>query len=108
MTHNSSAQTRRHAYAAQGINSVKFGSKSCTASISWSATQIKLKAPTKAEEGAVTVAVTTTDGVSNTMSFTVKRQGRVGGGRGSSAGCRWAGWHENDPRAESACCLGRG
>ena len=73
MAHNSSAQTRRHAYAAQGINSVKFGSKSCTASISWSATQIKCKVPARAKIGKIKITVVTTAGASKAKPFKVKR-----------------------------------
>jgi len=50
-------------------HSVKFGSRKCTAYLSWSATRIKCKVPTKAKCG----AVTTTAGASNAMGFTVKR-----------------------------------
>ena len=59
--------------AAQDTSSVKFGSRTCTRYVSWSATQIKCKVPAKARYGAVQVTVTTTAGKSNAVSFTVKR-----------------------------------
>jgi len=59
--------------AAQGAGSVKFGGKTCTTYVSWSATQIRRKAPTKAKYGKVSVTVTTAGGASNAMGFAVKR-----------------------------------
>jgi hypothetical protein len=59
--------------AAQGVGFVKFGAKKCAAYLSWSDAQIKCKVPAKAPYGKVRVTVTTTRGVSNARSFTVKR-----------------------------------
>jgi IPT/TIG domain/Photosynthesis system II assembly factor YCF48 len=59
--------------AAQRTGSVKFGSKACTKYVSWSTTRIVCQVPTKAKYGAVKVTVKTTAGMSNAMSFTVKR-----------------------------------
>jgi len=59
--------------AARGTSSVRFGSKTCAAYLSWSDTQITCKVPAKAKYGAVTVTVTTAAGRSNAWSFTVRR-----------------------------------
>jgi len=59
--------------AAQGAGSVKFGARTCTKYVSWSAAQIKCRVPTAAKYGSLKVTVTTTGGASNAMSFTVKR-----------------------------------
>ena len=59
--------------ASQGGGSVKFGAKTCTKYVSWSATLIKCKVPTAAKYGSLKVTVTTAAGASNAMSFTVKR-----------------------------------
>ena len=56
--------------AAQGTSSVKFGSKKCTKCVSWSATQIKCKAPAATKCGAL--KVTTPGGAAASVaSFTV-------------------------------------
>jgi hypothetical protein len=52
---------------------VKFGAKSCTNYVSWSATQIKCKVPAAAKFGVVNVTVKTAAGTSSGKSFTVKR-----------------------------------
>ena len=52
---------------------MRFGSKTCIAYASGSATEIKSKVPAKAKYGAVTVTVATSAGTSNAMVFRVKR-----------------------------------
>jgi uncharacterized protein (TIGR03437 family) len=52
---------------------VKFGAKTCTKYVSWSATQIKCKVPAAAKYGSLKVTVTTGGGASNAKSFTVRR-----------------------------------
>jgi photosystem II stability/assembly factor-like uncharacterized protein len=59
--------------ATRGTSTVKFGAKTCTNYVSWSATQIKCKVPAAAKYGAVKVTVKTTAGTSSAVSFTVKR-----------------------------------
>ena len=53
--------------------SLKFGSKTCTTYVSWSATQITCNVPTNAKYGKVSVTVATFAGKSNAKNFTVKR-----------------------------------
>jgi len=53
--------------------SVKFGTAKCASYVSWSDAQIKCKVPAKAKYGKISVTVTTAGGVSNAVSFTVKR-----------------------------------
>jgi hypothetical protein len=57
----------------RGSGFVKFGSKKCGKYISWSATKIKCKVPSKAAFGSVKVTVTTSGGVSKGKTFKVKR-----------------------------------
>ena len=52
---------------------VKFGSRTCTAFISWSDAQIVCKVAAKAKYGTVQVTVTTSEGQSNGKPFNVKR-----------------------------------
>jgi hypothetical protein len=57
----------------RGTGSVRFGSKSCTAYISWSDTKISCRVPATASYRRVKVTVTTAGGTSNAVVFTVKR-----------------------------------
>jgi len=59
--------------AARLAGFVKFGAKKCATYPFWSDTRIKCKVPAAARYGSVKVAVTTTAGASNVVSFTVKR-----------------------------------
>lgn len=59
--------------AHRGTNTVKFGAKACTKYISWSATRIKCKVPTKAKLGRLRVTVRTKGGTSNAKTFKVRR-----------------------------------
>jgi len=59
--------------ATRGTGFVQFGGKTCATYISWSATRIKCRVPTRAQYGEVKVAVTNGAGTSNALGFTVKR-----------------------------------
>jgi len=59
--------------AVRGTSSVRFGAKTVTRYVSWSATQIRCTVPAKARYGSVKVTVKTGAGTSNAKNFTVKR-----------------------------------
>jgi hypothetical protein len=59
--------------ATQGASLVKFGSRSCTAFLSWSDVEIVCKVPANAKYGTVKVTVTTGECQSNGKPFKVKR-----------------------------------
>ena len=59
--------------ATRGTGFVRFGGKTCATYVSWSATLIKCRVPTRAKYGEVKVAVTNGAGTSNALGFTVKR-----------------------------------
>jgi uncharacterized protein (TIGR03437 family) len=59
--------------AVRGTSSVRFGAKTVTRYVSWSATQIRCTVPAKAKHGIVKVTVKTGAGTSNAKNFTVKR-----------------------------------
>jgi hypothetical protein len=59
--------------ATRGSSSVTFGGKKCTKYVSWSASRIRCIVPAQAKYSVMKLQVTTAGGVSNAMSFTVRR-----------------------------------